>query len=83
MYTSPRLCGIFLIADQNNCTVLVGCLEIRDSAHIQHTTGMLERLEAKSASNSFSSLLANKNASARTAGVRSGRITGDPEVIPR
>jgi hypothetical protein len=42
---------------------------------------MLERLEARLHLPRFSSLLANKNASARTAGVRSGRITGEPEAI--
>jgi hypothetical protein len=43
-------------------------------------SGMLERLEARLHPTRFSSLLASKNASARTAGVRSGRITGNQEV---
>src|SRR6266851_7435586 len=42
---------------------------------------MLERLEERLHPTSYSSHLANMNSSARTAELRSGRITGKPEVI--
>jgi hypothetical protein len=44
-------------------------------------SGMLERLEERLHPTSYSSILANMNSSAGTAELRSGRITGKPEVM--
>jgi len=75
MYTSPRLCGILLIADQNNCMVLGGCLEIPHSAHIQHTTAS-GNLQLNETSRSDSQSARSVVLSAQNAAAARGRQTG-------